>query len=295
MAAAEASGGKKCPKCGNSVSDLLRIDAGMRLRIQETLGEEQVSDEVCPNCYKSISATISRGAKLRAEQTARDQNKLILWRSRVNLVKQGRNLVTQKAYSEAAVAFEKYLRILEVIYDKKPGELAPELFKDSARTKEITVVASVLWDLIRIYDTSPRYGDRQKKAAAKLIEFLKFSPLQSEIIRKAKQFEAQSKNPGVIRDFVKKAGNASARCFIATAAYQDPEALEVLILRNFRDQIIKNSFGGRQVIAVYYFTSPPIAKVIDKSPWAQRALRKIFGAFAPWLSQKYNLHETNHV
>src|SRR5690606_6252261 len=102
-----------------SSAELLRIDAGMRLRINETLPGENIPDEVCPACYKAISSQISRGAKLRMEQTAREQNKLILWRNRVNLVKQGRKLMAQKAYSEAAVTFEKYLRVLEVVYDKK--------------------------------------------------------------------------------------------------------------------------------------------------------------------------------
>lgn len=292
---APGTAAKTCPKCGNAAPDLLRIDAGMRLRINETMGEENVPGEVCPNCYKQISSLISKGAGLRAEAAAREQNKLILWRNRVNLVKQGRVLMSRKAYSEAAVTFEKYLRVLEVVYDKKPGELTPDLFKDSARTKEITVVASVLWDLVRIYDTTPRYGDRQKKAANKLLDFLKLSPIQGEIIRKARQFEAQAKNSGVIKDFIKKSDKKGGGCFIATATYHDANVFEVRALCAFRDQVLSNYAFGRAFIKTYYAVSPSVAELVSRSPKSQYMLKKIFGAFAPWLNTRFDLHTPDDV
>jgi hypothetical protein len=267
----------------------------MRLRIEETLSGDNVPGEVCPSCYKQISSLISKGAKLRAEATAREQNKLILWKNRVNLVKQGRTLMSRKSYSEAAVAFEKYLRVLEVVYDRKPGELTPDLFKDSARTKEITVVASVLWDLVRIYDTTPRYGDRQKKAAGLLLEFLKLSPIQSEILRKARQFEGTAKNASIIRDFIKKSDKKSSRCFIATATYQDVDAFEVRALCEFRDQVLSNYTLGKTFIRTYYFFSPSIAALVERSPQMQSFLRKFFGTFAPWLNQRFDLHTPEDV
>jgi hypothetical protein len=79
--------------------------------------------------------------------------------------------MNDKAFSDAAVAYEKYIKVLEIIFDAKPGELSPEQFKDAARTQELTVVASAYWDLLRIYDTSEKYGDRQAIAAKKLAQF----------------------------------------------------------------------------------------------------------------------------
>jgi hypothetical protein len=201
----------------------------------------------------------------------------------------------RKAYSEAAVAFEKYLRVLEIVFDKKPGELLPETFKDSARTKEITVVASVLWDLVRIYDTSPRYGDRQKKAATKLATFLQFSPLHGEIVRKARQFEATAKNPGVIKDFIKQADKTSGRCFIATACFYDQNAEEVLILRAFRDLYLKKYFLGNSFVFLYETVSPPIATVIREHDIPRRLLRPPLRAFALWLSSRLNLQRTTGI
>ena len=73
--------------------------------------------------------------------------------------------MNDKMFSDAAVNYEKYIKVLEVVFDCKAGELAPEMFKDSARTQELTVVTSVFWDLLRIYDTSSKYGDRMQRAA----------------------------------------------------------------------------------------------------------------------------------
>lgn len=220
---------------------------------------------------------------------AREQNKMIMWRSRVNLVKQGRQQMSRKAYSEAAVAFEKYIRVLEIVYDKKPGELTPELFKDSARTKEITVVASVLWDLVRIYDTSPRYGDRQKKAASKLASFLQLSPLHGEIVRKARQFEGSAKNPGVIRDFIKSADKGASRCFVATASFGDPNAPEVLLLRRFRDRYLRATRLGRVSIQIYEVASPPLANLISSKDSLKKVSQRLLRTFALWLSQRLDL------
>jgi hypothetical protein len=48
-----------------------------------------------------------------------------------------------KNYSEAAVAYEKYLKILELVFGCKKGEkITPEQFKDNARTSELTVVTA---------------------------------------------------------------------------------------------------------------------------------------------------------
>lgn len=283
---------KACPRCGVQSQDFLRIDAGMRLRLSEVLPDEKIPEEVCGNCFKSVSQNISRGAKLRADQQSREQNKMIMWRSRVNYVKQGRVFMGRKAYSEAAVVFEKYLRILEIVYDKKPGELTPELLKDSARTKEITVVASVLWDLVRIYDTSPRYGERQKKAAAKLALFLQLSPLHGEIVRKARQFEGSAKNPNNIRDFIKSADRTGGRCFIATACFQDPMSPELVILRHFRDHYLKSSTAGRFAVRVYETSSPPVALLLERHERPRRLVKKAISAFALWLSRRLGLQSS---
>jgi len=58
---------------------------------------------------------------------------------------------------------------------------------------------------------------------------------------------------------------AHAGCFIATAAYGTPMAIEINTLRNFRDQKMEQNGMGKSLIILYYEISPPIARVISRS------------------------------
>ena len=110
--------------------------------------------------------------------------------------------MNEKAFSDAAVAYEKYIKLIEMVFDAEPGGLTAEHFKDAARTQELTVIASTYWDLLRIYDTSDKYGDRQMLAAKKLAIFLRFTPIYPDIIRKASAFQKTARNPDAIKAFL---------------------------------------------------------------------------------------------
>lgn len=253
----------QCPRCGNTVADLQAIDAGLMAKLKESGSVEAFPPQVCGNCFNQLAGSVARGSVLMMREKAKEQKKLMLWKSRVNLIKKARNSMTEKAYSEAAVAYEKYIRVLEVVFDVKPGELTPELFKESARTQELTVVASVYWDLLRIYDTSANYGDRQANAANKLAQFLRFTPIYPDILRKAEVFVRTAKNPNVIKTFLKSTSENKGRCFIATSAFQY-HSPEVETLCRFRDEVLAKSAAGQAFIDFYYKTSPQIAEILDK-------------------------------
>lgn len=273
-----------CPRCGTPSQDFLQLDAGMRLALQSS-GNNIGAEIVCHKCYEELSRSVSKGVQLRAEQKAREQNRVMLWKSRVNLIKQARQLMEQKAFSEAAVAYEKYLRVLEIVYDLKSGELKPEVFNNSSRSKEVTVIASVYWDLMRIYDTSTRYGDRMDKAAKKLAIFLPYSTAYADIIKKAEAFQRMAKNPNIVKNFLKAGRKGRARCFIATAAFENPYSPEVQALRIFRDQVLKQSPWGRRFVLFYYRFSPPLAEWLDRHSWAKKPVRGVLRVFAERLGK----------
>lgn len=54
----------------------------------------------------------------------------------------------------------------------------------------------------------------------------------------------------------------SSRCFIATAAYGSPMEPDVMVLRNFRDEILLKNDVGKKFVDAYYKVSPPIADFI---------------------------------
>jgi len=65
----------------------------------------------------------------------------------------------------------------------------------------------------------------------------------------------------------------SGGCFIATEVYGSNEALQVKILRKFRDEHLESSFLGKLFIQFYYAASPPIAKFISNIPILKSAVK----------------------
>ena len=54
-------------------------------------------------------------------------------------------------------------------------------------------------------------------------------------------------------------------CFIVTAAYGSPLAIELNVFRNFRDSFIMRNIIGKKFAYMYYLYSPPLSKVIASS------------------------------
>ena len=63
-------------------------------------------------------------------------------------------------------------------------------------------------------------------------------------------------------------------CFIATAAYGTPEAPTVLLLQDFRDEILRPQRIGKFFIKQYEKLSPPIASIIAVRPGLRLVVRK---------------------
>lgn len=270
-----------CPRCKSVVDNFIAVDTGLRVALKEAGSTENPPERVCASCYDQLTSSMSQGLKLRMERDVREKNKMMMWKNRVHLIKNARGLMAQKAYSEAAVQYEKYLRVLELVYNLKKGELSPSLFNNSSRSKELTVVASVYWDLVRIYDQSPRFGDRMQSSASKLAEFLPYSPIFPDIMKKAEAFSKTAKNQAVIKNFLRTTRSKRGPCFVADAAFiEQPEAVELHILRAYRDRKLRASKAGRIAIYTYYRLSPPLAAWIRRSPSRKQAARWILTKIA---------------
>jgi hypothetical protein len=62
-------------------------------------------------------------------------------------------------------------------------------------------------------------------------------------------------------------------CFIATAAYGSPLALELDVLRAFRDRKMLRSKAGKIMVLTYYRVSPPIASLVARKEILKRIVR----------------------
>ena len=76
--------------------------------------------------------------------------------------------------------------------------------------------------------------------------------------------------------FIQPAKKPKSGCFVATACYGDYNAEEVLVLREFRDNVLLNSLTGKAFVKFYYFVSPPMAKIIEKSTGLKTFIRNWF-------------------
>lgn len=276
----------QCPRCGIQVTELHSANPDLLSKLAAA-GETNLPAQVCAGCISDMqrSASTSSGGVLMAQERAREQHRLQLWKSRVMLIKKARQSMSQKLYSDAAVSYEKYLKILDIVFEVKKGEkLKPEAFKESARTTELTVVASVYWDLMRIYDTHEKYSDRMSNAAKQLAAFIQFTPIYPDIIRKAESFQKTARNPQIVKQFLKMSDKETPRCFIATAAFGDPCTPEVRALREFRDVTLRSTKWGRKFIAIYYRTSPRIACLLDRQPKLKPVVRALLRALIKCVS-----------
>ncbi len=253
-----------CPYCHDTVPSLVRIEAGMKLRLQQNAKITPVPKTVCDGCYKMMAKLVSMGAALRQEALTKEQNRLMLWRNRVGLIKQAKQNLAQKNFADAAVSFEKYLRVLEIVYELKPGGLTPDLFRGDAKSQELAVITSVYWDLMRVYDSSSNYADRQMKTAEKLAEFVRFTPIYGHIMRKAEIQTRSAKNTEAFKKFMKLSNAKRPRCFIATSAFDSYNDETVVKLCELRDRRLKRTRLGRKFIYAYYRVSPKLAQALDR-------------------------------
>lgn len=60
--------------------------------------------------------------------------------------------------------------------------------------------------------------------------------------------------------------STSEGCYIATCVYGDYDCAEVMILRKFRDEILRRNCFGRLFVKLYYAVSPTVVKMFgDKT------------------------------
>lgn len=76
-------------------------------------------------------------------------------------------------------------------------------------------------------------------------------------------------------------------CFVATAATGSCNHPKVVLLKQFRDDVLLRSEFGSLLVRIYYAISPPIASVIKKSAGLQWATRKIIVQPAAWASKHF--------
>jgi hypothetical protein len=275
-----------CPQCGVSTSLLHPIDQGMRLRLEKE-GTNITFEAVCTACFKNLSKGLSNATLLQAEQTIQGNYKKNLWQNRFSLIRQAHTFVLRQEHSEAAICYEKYIKILQVVYEKEFNDLTASLF--SEHPKEVTVLCSSLWSLVEIYDLHAQYKERQEACAAKVGELLPYTNLFANIAKHSAVKMRHAKNPTAYRKILQSANIKTGNCFIASIAFEDRNDPTLVILRQFRSQVLLRSVLGKNFVRAYYRYSPAAANRLQHFSAAKRLLRTVLPPFGALLKFLFKL------
>lgn len=275
-----------CPLCSASTSLLHSIDAGMRLRLEKE-GHYISHEAVCTACYKDLCKKLSNASFLAAEQTINANYRKSLWKNRLILVKQARSHLILKNHAEAAICYEKYLRIIEFVFEQKRASFRPEMFRDKPR--EVTLIVGALWALVEIYDLHPTYARKQEECAAKLGELVSYTNLFTSVVKIASAKKNAARNPRAYRALLKAANIRTGNCFIASIAFESRNDPTLQLLRAFRNQVLATNTTGKSFIRFYYRWSPALANRLQHHKWVKTTLRKVLPPFALCLKRVFSL------
>ena len=76
---------------------------------------------------------------------------------------------------------------------------------------------------------------------------------------------------------------SSEGCYIATAVYGGYEQPQVLVLRKFRDGVLKKNLLGRMFIKIYYALSPKVAEKLKNHKQINMKVKCVLDKFVEWL------------
>lgn len=78
---------------------------------------------------------------------------------------------------------------------------------------------------------------------------------------------------------------STGACYIATAVYGSYDSDEVLVLRRFRDEILKPTKVGRKMVAFYYKYSPYLSKKLKLNSIPSNIIKFILNRFIKFLNR----------
>jgi len=78
-------------------------------------------------------------------------------------------------------------------------------------------------------------------------------------------------------------------CFIATAVYDSPMAENVIVLKQFRDEVLLASSIGQNFVSSYYRFSPPMASFLAEHAFLKYLVKYVLIAPIVFLIRSINM------
>lgn len=230
------------------------------------------SGEKKPNA-QAVARSAAIRSKIQAQiDHAERQRKQDMLRRRLDIAGRGVKQFETGKITEAVQSFETYIRILEEWKGAPEGGLTPEHFDRKADLSELLLISGVFWDLAKVYDhtETPAKVVMFKRYIQKYVLFSRGFPYQALCAETLRKYIGARKCKHKAEFKTAYQTLAISKCFVATSLVDVTEEATLVLLREFRDQVLSKSFGGRAFIAVYYRLGPSAAWICDRLPGPAR-------------------------
>ena len=133
-------------------------------------------------------------------------------------------------------------------------------FNDVMTVKNPFNLSATTWSFT--YDPDSEFGLKWLPRVEEILEAYKNKAYSEESLEKYGLSDADFQDPR-IGDAVE--AEAAGGCFVATAVYGDEDHFNLIILRSFRDNFLRQYSIGRSFIAFYYEHGPKLANKVKES------------------------------
>ena len=216
---------------------------------------------------------------------AKEEHKRELFKKRLEMARAGVTAYEAGQMGEALKYFHWYMKILEEFKGVKPGAISTSHFDKKTELPEMIMLSGMFWDLAKIYDRKrvPKKADKReyKTYLDKYVLFSRGMPhqtLSAEALRKYVILD-KAVHKSEFSSAYKSLSNE--KCFVATSLVDHTLEETPLLLKDFRDQILRKFGLGRIFIRWYYKNGPAIARALDQKPeWTRKAAARALDFFA---------------
>lgn len=196
---------------------------------------------------------------------------------RISIARQGRMAFEKGELSEAVNCYRRFLNITARSLNSELKNMNPKMFDEPNRESESLLVSAISLDLVKILDQLEGESSVQERGLF-LRLFINFTVGRSyqgfaaENLRKYIAYSKSLRNKEEFRAAY-EAIRIRRACFLATAAFESPDAPELERLRIFRERYLRTNPAGRLFVRAYYGVSPPMAGILKRSGTLRKLTR----------------------
>lgn len=194
----------KCPLCREKKTELNPVGEVVLQQFAAQNNGVSLPESVCEGCLSELVKKLQPNVAALVKEGFRDQTRLALWQARIGLVRWARQQMREKHYGEAVVAYEKYLKVLEIALQTPIALLSADAFRDPSTQQELTVLTAVHWDLLRLYEANEKYQLQADLAYRKLLDFVPATNLKIQIVKAAEAHRKKARAPDLFKGLAKK-------------------------------------------------------------------------------------------